>query len=64
MEKQSNISNIVKEIKQKQGLDQKGFANRYGVPLATVKAWECGLRTPPQYVVDMLVDKAKSYEVL
>lgn len=36
----------VKAIRQAQGLSQKGFAERYGLPKATIEEWEQGRRQP------------------
>ena len=36
----------VRAIRQRQGLTQKAFAQKYGFPLATLKNWEQGHRAP------------------
>ena len=36
------------------GDTQSEFASRYGVPFRTIQNWEAGIRTPPNYVLDLL----------
>ena len=60
------------EIRKATGLSQRKFAAAYGIPLGTVRNWEQGVSTPPEYVVRMLkaivdtgnvVDSANDAEV-
>ena len=44
----------IKEIRGISGLTQEDFALKYGIPLSTLKCWETGTRTPPDYVVRLL----------
>jgi len=49
----------VKEIRKKLNLTQKEFAEKYHIPLQTVKSWEAApestnYRKPPDYVFYML----------
>lgn len=44
----------IKEIRKASGLSQDGFAARYGIPAGTLRHWECGQRTPPEYVLKLL----------
>ena len=32
------------------GLNQKAFAEHFGIPLRTVQDWEASRRTPPPYI--------------
>ncbi len=36
----------VRAIRERQGLTQKAFAEKYGFPLATLRNWEQGYRAP------------------
>ena len=36
------------------GDTQTMFSRRYGIPLRTIQNWESGIRTTPQYVLDLL----------
>lgn len=44
----------IKEIREKTGLSQAKFGERYGIPTRTIENWETGSRVPPQYVVELL----------
>ena len=44
----------IKEIRNKTGLSQQRFAERYGIPIGTLHHWEAGDREAPEYVMEML----------
>ena len=49
----------IKSMRRKAGLTQKEFAEKYAIPLQTLKQWESApgsssYRTPPDYVLAML----------
>lgn len=44
----------IKEIRENLGWTQKEFAAYFNIPLGTIHNWEQGLRTPPEYVVDLI----------
>lgn len=44
----------IREIREKTGLSQARFGERYGIPTRTIENWETGARVPPQYVVELL----------
>lgn len=44
----------IKEMRSQTGLSQSKFAAMFEVPIATLKDWEIGRRTPPNYVVSMM----------
>lgn len=44
----------IREIREKTGLSQAKFGERYGIPTRTIENWETGSRVPPQYVVELL----------
>ena len=46
----------IKEICEKHGLSQTALAKRFDIPLRTVQDWHAGRRTPPDYVVVMMVE--------
>ena len=46
----------IKEICDKHNISQTYLANRFGIPLRTVQDWHGGRRTPPDYVVGMIVE--------
>lgn len=44
----------IREMREKLGVTQSEFAERYHIPFRTVQNWEAGVRTPPDYVFDLL----------
>jgi DNA-binding transcriptional regulator YiaG len=38
------------------GYTQTSLARRFGIPLRTVQNWCGGARTPPEYVIGMMVE--------
>ena len=46
----------IKEICEKYQLSQTALAKRFGIPLRTVQDWYGERRTPPEYVVRMMVE--------
>ena len=44
----------IKEMRSQTGLSQSKFAAMFEVPIATLKDWEIGRRTPPHYIVSMM----------
>lgn len=46
----------IKDICDKYGLSQTALAKRFGIPLRTVQDWHAERRTPPDYVVNMMVE--------
>ena len=39
---------------------QQEFAKRYNIPFRTIQNWESGVRTPPDYVVELLEERVKA----
>lgn len=50
----------IKDICEKYNLGQTALTKRFGIPLRTVQAWYLGERTPPEYVVNMMVEILES----
>ena len=50
----SATSERAKAIRQKTGLSQQRFGDRYGIPKRTVQNWENGVNEPPEYVLSLL----------
>lgn len=46
----------IKEICEKYSTNQSELSRRFGVPLRTVQDWHSGRRTPPPYVVTLLIN--------
>lgn len=44
----------VRAIRQRTGLSQASFAERFEIPKRTLENWEAGTREPPIYILRML----------
>ena len=44
----------ISEIRNITGLSQRQFANHFGIPVGTLRTWEQGIATPPEYVFNMI----------
>ena len=44
----------IRELRDKTGLTQKKFAERYGIPVSTLRKWEQAESSPPDYVLSLL----------
>lgn len=49
----------IKEIRQKLNVSQKVFAEYCNIPLGTLQHWEQEYRKPPDYVVQLILDKIR-----
>ena len=46
----------IKDICAKYNLKQTELAVRFGIPLRTVQDWHSERRTPPEYVINMILE--------
>ena len=46
----------IKDICIKYGISQTFLSQRFGIPLRTVQDWHGERRTPPEYVIRMIVE--------
>ena len=46
----------IKEICERYGFNQTELGKRFDIPLRTIQDWYAGRRTPPDYVVRMMVE--------
>ena len=44
----------VKEIRNRTGMSQQVFAEKYGIPKRTIENWESGKTKPADYILNML----------
>ena len=44
----------IRELRDASGLTQKAFSELYGIPVSTLRKWEQGESSPPDYVVRLL----------
>ena len=45
---------LIRELRDKTGLSQKAFSERYGIPISTLRKWEQGEAKPASYFVGLL----------
>lgn len=50
----------VREMRTRLGDTQSEFAARYNIPFRTVQNWEAGVRTPPEYIMNLLETRIKA----
>ena len=50
----------IREMRMLLGDTQSEFAARYKIPFRTVQNWEAGVRTPPEYMMDLLEDRIRA----
>lgn len=48
------LSEEIKEIRKKTGMSQAKFAETFGMSPGTLRNWEQGIASPPQYVMNMI----------
>ena len=46
----------VREIAAAAGLSLRALAARFGIPARTMEDWSAGRRTPPPYVLQMMIE--------
>ncbi|MBO6114481.1 MAG: helix-turn-helix domain-containing protein [Lachnospiraceae bacterium] len=49
-----DISDRIKELRNKTGLSQSKFSGKFGIPVRTLQQWEQGISAPPEYLVRMM----------
>ena len=54
MGKETETSNLIKELRKSTGLSQLKFGMLYNIPPMNIANWEQGVTNPPEYVVCML----------
>lgn len=50
----------IREMRNSLGDTQSEFAARYNIPFRTVQNWEAGVRTPPEYVTELLESRIRA----
>ena len=50
----------IREMRMLLGDTQSEFAARYKIPFRTVQNWETGVRTPPEYMMELLEDRIRA----
>lgn len=55
------MEHYIKELRESTNLTQKDFANKFSIPLSTLRKWEQGESKPPIYVVRLIENSLPSY---
>lgn len=55
---------IMKNIREKAGLNRREFSDYMGIPLRTLEEWEAGRRRMPDYVLRLLAYYVKTEHFL
>lgn len=45
----------IKELRERTGLSQRKFAEKFDIPLKTIQTWEFGASEPRPYIISMIV---------
>lgn len=51
---------MIKDLRKSAGLTQKQFAELFDISIDTVKAWDCGRRTPDKLKEKLIIEKLES----
>lgn len=54
----------IKELRKAAGMTQKAFAEYFNIPRRTVEDWEADKRTPPPYLLDLMMYKLKNEKII
>ena len=49
------MNSDIKDIRRKTGMSQAAFAKAYDIPLSTLRKWEQGISSPPDYVIKLIL---------
>lgn len=50
----------IREMRTALGNTQSEFASRYNIPFRTIQNWEAGVRTPPEYIAELLENRVQA----
>lgn len=48
------MNDTIQEIRYKTGMSQSAFAKHFDIPVSTLRKWEQGVSSPPDYVLRLL----------
>ena len=54
----------IKKIRKELNLSQSKFGEKFGIPMRTIQEWESGRRTPPDYVLNLIIENIKLQKLL
>lgn len=55
--------NEFKWLRNKTGLTQQAFCEKFNIPIGTFRNWEQGISTPPKYVYDLLETAVRYHDL-
>ena len=51
--------NKFRKLRKQTGLSMQKFGDKYGIPMRTIQDWEREMRTPPEWVYELLKFKVE-----
>lgn len=54
----------ITEMRNYIGISRAEFSRRYNIPLRTLESWEAGVRTPPEYVLQLLEESVRRTDIV
>ena len=62
LEEVNNLT--ITEMRSYIGVTRAEFSRRYNIPLRTLESWEAGVRTPPEYVLNLLEESVRRTDII
>lgn len=59
-----DIAKNIKELRMSTGMSRKEFSEHTGIPVRTLKDWEAGRSTPPEYIPRLIAYQLKYEELV
>lgn len=54
----------ITEMRNYIGISRAEFSRRYNIPIRTLESWEAGVRTPPEYVLNLLEESVRRTDII
>ena len=54
----------ITEMRNYIGVSRAEFSRRYNIPIRTLESWEAGVRTPPEYVLNLLEESVRRTDII
>lgn len=54
----------ITEMRNYIGVSRAEFSRRYNIPIRTLESWEAGVRTPPEYVLQLLEESVRRTDIV
>lgn len=54
----------ITEMRNYIGVSRAEFSRRYRIPLRTLESWEAGVRTPPEYILQLLEESVRRTDIV